>query len=1652
MERKFSNFCRTFNVVGSIRNLKVLIGLVSLGLLLDVCRAQGGKSRCYDSQGRAQRCMPEFVNAAFNVPVIATNTCGEKSISNEYGRPIEYCLQTGVTGATKSCSTCDASDPRLAHPAKYLTDFNNIDSMTWWQSETMLQDNVQYPSMVNLTLNLGKLFDITYVRLKFHSSRPESFAIYKQETEDSDWLPYQFYSASCEGTYRKRTRGIITKDDETEAICTNEYSDISPLTGGNVAFSTLEGRPSAYNFENSDVLQDWVTATGIRVVLNRMNTFGDEVFGDPNVLRSYFYAISDFAVGGRCKCNGHASECVKSTGQGLEERLVCRCEHNTMGPDCGECLPFYNNKPWQRASATDVHECEACDCNGKSSRCYFDNRLYEATGEGGHCLDCRENTAGPHCERCKDNYYLSREGRCENCACDPTGSESMQCDNNGRCRCKPGVGGDKCDRCATNFYDFSINGCRRCECLIAGSLDGRPSCQPDSGTCRCKEFVEGQNCDTCKPGYFNLDADNKYGCMSCFCYGHTSECMSAPGYSTKSIESVFDTGKQRWTAEDREGQNIDLKFDGFTSNIGISAGSQIAYFVAPVRYLGDQRNSYNQNLKFSLNVGEEGARASAIDVIIEGDGRAIRAPIFAQGNPTPSTRSQDFSFQLNEHPDLQWSPRMDGLEFIKILANITSIKIRGAYTQSGVGFLDNVELESAKRGNGGEEASWVEQCTCPPGYVGQYCESCAPGYRRDPPNGGPYARCVPCNCNGHSDDCDVNTGKCICQHNTAGDNCERCRPGWYGYALAGTENDCKQCPCPDGGSCAEMMNGDVACTNCKEGYAGLHCEICADGYFGDPQGKYGPRRPCQKCQCSGNIDPNAIANCNTTTGECLKCIYNTAGFYCDACLPGYYGDALGLPKGQCKACECYPPGTYQPGNPGDTLLCESGTGQCRCKFNVIGRKCDMCREGYWNVDSDNGCERCNCDRIGSYNGSCEIQTGQCNCKDGVGGRTCGTCQPRYFGFSNEGCQACQCDPDGSLDLQCDEFSGQCPCKANIEGPKCDRCQENKYNITAGCIDCPPCYSLVQEKVNIHRRKINELRILIKNIGKDPSSVDDADFRRRLEEMQIIVDELLQDARNAVGVDGPLAEELQKLKDAVAMVIDRCGSITNDVTDARDFNEKAKEGLELAERILMDTEEKLMASAEYIENDGKDAIREAREVRDRLEDEAGQGSKRMTEIAKLARDEADKQTEQAMSIMMTAQNALNTSNEALRLARQLPGIPDDVARKIEGLGLDFQDLQDLFDVTMKQAEEAREKAKDAYKDSLDIYAKSRDVNVPEIDVPALVAEAEEIKEEAMRIKAEADRLIDQYKDLIEDVSVQKEEAQGLLDDAERQQQITDELLADAHAAYSEGRDAVERAEETLDDAKNTLKTLLEFDEKVKRSKEEADEALKKIPYIEGLIEDAETKTSDANQTLSGARADARKARDFAKEAQRIAEEASKEAGVIRTEAGTTKVTANELNDLSDILVGDVDAARRRLEALEAQAEKDSKLAKEALMKAEEAKNSAQDSKSKVSGALDMVNMILDQLAGLDSIDTERLNELDVGLKNAETELVNINFTSRYNELEASRDRQRGWVSEYTIDYINIERDVENIRQINATIPRTCYNDVDIEVGVTPAPGR
>lgn len=78
---------------------------------------------------------------------------------------------------------------------------------------------------------------------------------------------------------------------------------------------------------------------------------------------------------------------------------------------------------------------------------------------------------------------------------------------------------------------------------------------------------------------------------------------------------------------------------------------------------------------------------------------------------------------------------------------------------AGQVFLREVQLTSARPQRGfAPPVSWVESCLCPQGYTGQFCESCALGYKREMPHGGPYTNCIPCTCNHHGT-CDPNTGE-----------------------------------------------------------------------------------------------------------------------------------------------------------------------------------------------------------------------------------------------------------------------------------------------------------------------------------------------------------------------------------------------------------------------------------------------------------------------------------------------------------------------------------------------------------------------------------------------------------------------------------------------------------------------------------------------------------------------------------------------------------------------------------------------------------------------------------------------------------------------------------------------------------------------------
>lgn len=320
MSTRFVLFCFLFNKFASV-----------------VYTLEGYKDSCYNDYHQPQPCRPEFHNIAHGQVVEASHTCGTI--------PRKFCTYF-MRG--KTCGVCDGRVAGLSHPVHYLTDIHNENNITCW-----LADPVQSLDNVSLTLSFGKSYDITYISLQFCSIRPNSMAIYKSLDFGKTWRPYQFYSSDCRGMYGRSNKGIVSRENEQEALCTNAHL-IKPLQGGRISFTTLEGRPSRTKLDYSHVLQEWITATDIKIVFNRIGTSS---YVQPR--ETQYFAVSDLAVGGLCHCNGHASRCITVHGG----YPVCDCKHNTAGPDCGRCKPFFNDRPWRPAT-----ESFANTCVGKSFR------------------------------------------------------------------------------------------------------------------------------------------------------------------------------------------------------------------------------------------------------------------------------------------------------------------------------------------------------------------------------------------------------------------------------------------------------------------------------------------------------------------------------------------------------------------------------------------------------------------------------------------------------------------------------------------------------------------------------------------------------------------------------------------------------------------------------------------------------------------------------------------------------------------------------------------------------------------------------------------------------------------------------------------------------------------------------------------------------------------------------------------------------------------------------------------------------------------------------------------------------------------------------------------------------------------------------------
>uniref|UniRef100_A0A8C5SYR3 Laminin subunit alpha 3 n=1 Tax=Laticauda laticaudata TaxID=8630 RepID=A0A8C5SYR3_LATLA len=528
----------------------------------------------------ALRLRPPYFNLAEATRIWATATCGQ----DESGRPrLElFCKLVGGPAASPAgqtiqgqfCDYCNAADPNKAHPIDYAIDGTEH----WWQSPS-LSLGLKYDE-INVTLDLGQLFHVAYVLIKFaNSPRPDLWVLERSIDFGRTYTPWQYFAyskADCWEHFRKEANSPLRKDNDV--ICTTEYSRIVPLENGEIVISLVNGRPGANTFSHSSILREFTKATNIRLHFLRTNTLLGHLISkaqrDPTVTRRYYYSLKDISIGGQCVCHGHADVCAEKTDPD-SYRYQCECQHNTCGETCDRCCPGYNQKSWQPATASSTNVCEPCNCHGHALDCYYDHDVEQRKESlnihgqyqgGGVCIGCQHNTAGINCEKCLKGYYrpygvpTTAAHGCIPCWCRPEHSNGCE-EGSGRCYCQLNYQGETCDRCANGYHSFPF--CYReyhtCQCSIYGSYQdichpilGQCDCRPGfkgqqcdrcvsksstfphcqgvidecdpagtrdsySGYCQCLQNVEGPTCSICKPLYWNLDSANPYGCIDCQC-------------------------------------------------------------------------------------------------------------------------------------------------------------------------------------------------------------------------------------------------------------------------------------------------------------------------------------------------------------------------------------------------------------------------------------------------------------------------------------------------------------------------------------------------------------------------------------------------------------------------------------------------------------------------------------------------------------------------------------------------------------------------------------------------------------------------------------------------------------------------------------------------------------------------------------------------------------------------------------------------------------------------------------------------------------------------------------------------------------------------------------------------------------------------------
>uniref|UniRef100_A0A667ZMI4 Laminin, beta 2-like n=1 Tax=Myripristis murdjan TaxID=586833 RepID=A0A667ZMI4_9TELE len=962
--------------------------------------------------------------------------------------PEHYCIVSHLQESDK-CFQCNSQHPYDPLRHRNSHRVENVISLMDDEKNITWWQSVNGQESVSIRLNLEAEFHFTHLIMKFKTFRPAAMLIERSADFGRTWRPYRYFAYNCTKTFPSiPANGLHHIND---VICEERYSDIEPSTEGEVIYKVLDPAIHVKDPYSLDI-QELLRITNLRINFTKLHTLGDDLLDRrSDVLQKYYYAIHELVVRGSCFCYGHASECAPVPG----------VHNRESGMIHGRCVCKHN---------TEGLNCERCRD--------FHNDLPWRPAEANNPHTCRECNCNGHSSQCHfDMAVYLATGNVSGGVCDDCLHNTM---------------GRKCEMCKPFYFQDLSRGIRdprvSCDCDPVGSLEGGvcdSHTDPDmgmiAGQCRCKVNVKGTRCDYCKEGYYGLSQNDPLGCQPCNCDPRGIIMMGAPCDQISGDCSCkrYVTGRycnqclpEYWgLSNDLAGcRPCDCDFGGAYNNrcmvesgqcdcrrhlIGRQCSEvQPGYFCAPLDYYKyEAEDATGRSPDDSALPGKPRPQAE-IDCV-----QHLNNQLRRHRRHRRIATSQQQRAALRRIRQLQQTPDVRPVHREQSPSHMVTWTGPGfARVKDGAGLvftIDNIpyamEYDIMIRYEPESTEDWeaIVSITSVLLPSSPRCGNLLPTEQL-------YTVTLP----HHKRYIQMPRPFCFEPSNRYVVAIRFQRHGVSHRHLTAFILIDSLVLIPKYTELPGFQGNEPEAEHRREEMIRY---MCLDSFMITPMPALAEM--CSKliCSISAIIHDGALscqcdpqgslsAECDRVGGQC-RCKPNVIGRRCDQCAPGTYGFG---PQG-CTACDCHPEGSL-------SHQCDPVTGQCQCRQGATGRQCSECQPGQWGFPS---CSPCQCN---GHAESCDPHTGECrDCRDYTAGHLCERCVNGFFGNpvlgSGEHCRPCPCPGNPGSDhfngysCHADHSSNQiiCNCREGYAGPRCDQCAPGYYgNPEQSGGQCHPC--------------------------------------------------------------------------------------------------------------------------------------------------------------------------------------------------------------------------------------------------------------------------------------------------------------------------------------------------------------------------------------------------------------------------------------------------------------------------------------------------------------------------------------------------------------------------------------------------------------------